>query len=315
MGGEGSCLGWCAGLACLSCWCAETIISNAFFFSISDRMEGDLDHLNAEDIQEEIILEDGSQNPEDDYMEAESKDDDNDIGLDEEETLEDANLEEFADDSIQGFFEHHEPVYAVAIHPIDQSMVCSGGGDDVAYLWNMSTGETLCKLKGHSDSVVSVSFSVDGNYIASGGMDGKVIVSSTADGQLTCELEGPDEVTVYIVSIVAQLTTQFLCWHPRGPVLVAGSADGSLWMWSLPDGRFMHVFNGHAASVSHGSFTPDGSHSQSLFTLSRKTLGERIRGCKPHRVGSEIRITNLEVLHGSGPLSSITHKHIRYQSG
>jgi WD40 repeat protein len=60
----------------------------------------------------------------------------------------------------------------------------------------VSTGETYCQLKEHADSVVSLAFSADGQYIATGGMDGKVIVSTALDGQLVCELDGPSEITV-----------------------------------------------------------------------------------------------------------------------
>jgi ribosome assembly protein SQT1 len=60
----------------------------------------------------------------------------------------------------------------------------------------MATGETFCQLKEHTDSVVSVAFSSDGQFIATGGMDGKVMVSNALDGQHVCELDGPSEITV-----------------------------------------------------------------------------------------------------------------------
>jgi len=50
----------------------------------------------------------------------------------------------------------------------------------------------------------------------------------------------------------------WLTWHPRGPVLVAGASDTTIWMWKLPSGAEMMVFNGHTGSVTCGRFTPDG---------------------------------------------------------
>jgi WD40 repeat protein len=46
--------------------------------------------------------------------------------------------------------------------------------------------------KGHSDSVTSVRFSTDGQYVASAGMDGKVKVWKVENGEEAISLEGPD---------------------------------------------------------------------------------------------------------------------------
>lgn len=59
------------------------------------------------------------------------------------------------------------------------------------------------------------------------------------------ELQGPDEV-------------MWLQWHPRGPALLAGSKDSTLWLWQLPSGETMQVFAGHNDVVQTGQFTPDG---------------------------------------------------------
>ncbi|KAI7827722.1 WD40-repeat-containing domain protein [Kickxella alabastrina] len=140
------------------------------------------------------------------------------------------------DDSIQGFFLHKEPVFSK-----NENLAVSGGGDDRAYLWRLDTGDTVAELDKHDDSVSSVKFSNDGTLVASGGMDGKVNVY-TVDNAKRC---GPDEI-------------QWINWHPKGNVLLAGSNDASLWMWSLPTGDFMNVFNGHAAPITCGQFTNSG---------------------------------------------------------
>ncbi|KAI8929856.1 WD40-repeat-containing domain protein [Entophlyctis helioformis] len=152
---------------------------------------------------------------------------------------------DFVDDSVQGFFDHKEPVYTVALHPTDPTLAATGGGDDRSYLWRVDTGEKVFDLGVHTDSVVSVAFSNDGQYVASGGMDGKVFVFQITDGRQVCALEGPTEVT-------------WLCWHPKGNVLLAGGEDGTLWMWQVPSGKCMNVFTGHVESVTCGQFTPDG---------------------------------------------------------
>ena len=55
-------------------------------------------------------------------------------------------------------------VYAVAINPANPAMAASGGGDDKAFVWDLSSNlETpAATLQGHTDSVTKVAFSHDG---------------------------------------------------------------------------------------------------------------------------------------------------------
>ncbi|KAI9595074.1 WD40-repeat-containing domain protein [Syncephalis fuscata] len=157
----------------------------------------------------------------------------------------DEDMEEFKDDSVQGFFAHKEPVYCVAAHPTEPYLFATGGGDDKAYLWRADTGETLVELSGHTDSVTSIAFSADGTYLATGGMDGKVHVWQVPSGTLVVTLDGPEEI-------------EWINWHSKGNILLAGARDTTLWMWQVPSGRCMHVFAGHSDAVTCGQFTRDG---------------------------------------------------------
>ena len=58
-------------------------------------------------------------------------------------------------------------------------------------------------------------------------------------------LEGPSDV-------------DWLAWHNKGNVLLAGSSDGTVWMWLAATGACMQVFAGHEGAVTCGIFTPDG---------------------------------------------------------
>ncbi|KAJ1965775.1 60S ribosomal subunit assembly or modification protein [Dispira parvispora] len=177
---------------------------------------------------------------------------DNDVELEHEsenvltfDDTDDQDMVELQDDSVQGFFAHGEPVYSVAMHPNNDVLVASGGGDDKAYLWRRDTGETCYTWDGFTDSVTTVRFNLDGTMVAAGSMDGKVGVWYTADGKSVATLDGPSEVT-------------WLDWHSRGNILLAGSADGTMWMWALPSGQCMNVFSGHPEPVTCGQFTPNG---------------------------------------------------------
>ncbi|KAI0029710.1 WD40 repeat-like protein [Vararia minispora EC-137] len=164
-------------------------------------------------------------------------------GVDEDEIV-------YEDDSIQHFTAHRKSVFTVASHP-SAPLAVSGGEDDLGYIWDIETGKTVVKLSGHSDSVACVAFSSDGEMVSTGGMDGRVRIWRRVGKQdwktweFLTELQGPDEV-------------MWLKWHPKGPVLLAGSNDSTVWLWQLPSGNTMQVFAGHTGPVTCGDFTPDG---------------------------------------------------------
>ncbi|KAF8921234.1 ribosome biogenesis protein Sqt1 [Mucidula mucida] len=154
------------------------------------------------------------------------------------------------DNSVQAFPNHQASVFAVAVHPTE-GLAASGGEDDLGYIWDITDGEVIVKLTGHTDSVTSTAWSNDGQLIATGGMDGKIRIwrrvgtENYRTWEFLTELQGPDEV-------------MFLRWHPKGNVLLAGSNDTTLWLWQLPSGATMQVFAGHTGAVQCGEFTPDG---------------------------------------------------------
>jgi len=60
------------------------------------------------------------------------------------------------------------------------------------------------------------------------------------------QLDGPSDI-------------EWIDWHPKGgSVLLAGSSDGTVWMWFVSTGKCMQVFVGHEEAVTAGAFTDDG---------------------------------------------------------
>ncbi|XP_040971489.1 angio-associated migratory cell protein isoform X3 [Gossypium hirsutum] len=149
------------------------------------------------------------------------------------------------DDSIHIFTGHTGELYAVACSPTDPVLVATGGGDDKGFLWKIGHADWASELRGHTDSVSSLAFSSDGQLLASGGFDGLVKVWDTF-GNYKRTLEGPGG------------GIEWIRWHPKGHLILAGSEDCTAWMWNADNGKCLNVFSGHGAIVTCGDFAPDG---------------------------------------------------------
>jgi len=139
-------------------------------------------YLEPSEVFEEYVEED--QNSDHPMSEDDSDDNDDEDHLDE---------EVIVDDSIQGFFLHTEPVYSVALY---DNFAATGGGDDLGYIWDVTNGEMVMKLDGHTDSVTNVAFSNDGIYLATGGMDGQVRIWNVQDKKFVVAMDAGDEILV-----------------------------------------------------------------------------------------------------------------------
>ena len=121
----------------------------------------------------------------------------------EEEDDEDLDREEIQlqNDSIAHFDAHTDSIFCIAQHPINPNIVITGGGDDLAYLFDTSLPEysdaansqgerasikPLQKLDGHTDSVNAVTFTYPkGDYVATAGLDGKIRTYRTSSVKST----------------------------------------------------------------------------------------------------------------------------------
>ncbi|OLL24553.1 putative WD repeat-containing protein [Neolecta irregularis DAH-3] len=157
----------------------------------------------------------------------------------------------FTDDSIQGFFEHKDSIYTVDTFG---DWAATGSGDDLGYIWEISSGEKVATLNGHQDTIVSVKFSHDGSMLATGGMDGKIFIWSVPTASPLNITEVGSEVEVLLAWTTLFNYVQWLQFHPSDPVLLAGISDGTIWMMDLPPGNTTHVFSGLTSACTCGTF-------------------------------------------------------------
>lgn len=168
-----------------------------------------------------------------------------DIGVDEEvDNQEDENSSMGEEDDADLCYEKHTAsIFSVSVDPINNSMAVSGGEDDKAYVWRIQDGETLMECHGHKDSVTCTAFSHDSKLVATGDMSGLITVWDVATQKEVWNFETTD--------------LEWLEWHPEANVLLAGTADGNVWMWKIPSGD-CKTFQSHGCRSTCGVFMKDG---------------------------------------------------------
>jgi len=162
----------------------------------------------------------------------------------EDEEQEGAETEMVQDDAAVVFEKHKGSVFCVGIDPAHSSLVVTGGEDDKAFVWNLNTGDTLFECTGHKDSVTCIGFSWDSKYVATGDMSGLLKV---------WQVDTKQEVWSFEVSDL-----EWIEWHHGAPVLVAGTAEGDIWMWKIPSGDTKH-FESHGSTCNIGHILPNGT--------------------------------------------------------
>lgn len=120
---------------------------------------------------------------------------------------------------------HEEDVLQVNFSH-DGSKLVSASYDKTARVWDVETGDLECVIADHEDWVFSAIFTIDGQHIITASADENLRMF-TVDGKLTSKL--------FIGSDVADLVA-----HPDGQQVVAGTADGSLIMLKVHDGKLIN---------------------------------------------------------------------------
>ncbi|XP_014479534.1 PREDICTED: angio-associated migratory cell protein [Dinoponera quadriceps] len=120
-------------------------------------------------------------------------------------------------------------------------LAVTGSKEDLAYIWDTTTGNIVLKCTGHTDSVIFAEFNHDDNYLATGDMKGLIQVWSK---NVCCSQFYIDEL-------------HWMKWHHSANILLAASENGEIYMWKLPKGQ-CKIFHGNGTIVESGAIFPDG---------------------------------------------------------
>ena len=108
-------------------------------------------------------------------------------------------------------------IVATATCQVTVNEECTEGG---VWLWNLSNGRLLNKLRGFPDVVESVSFSVDGSSLMAASRNGTMRVYATSDFQQQFEATPPGGNGIMTPS-------------PDGGLLATGGANGQVHLWKV----------------------------------------------------------------------------------
>lgn len=224
-----------------------------------------------EPIEDEIALLDPA-----DAAEEIPSDPDRPMDSDPEDEAAEAQIE-LQNDSKAHFDLHTDSIFTIAQHPLNHSIIATGGGDDTTYIFssespspvlppsyesNPSPGrpslEPLAKLTGHTDSINALIFTLpNGDYLLSGGLDGRLRAHKTADESYPLVAEAQE---------VPEINFLVPCPNPSYPNIIAlGASDGSVWVYTVDASdnvtplQVMQAYYLHTESCTAGAWTPDGN--------------------------------------------------------
>lgn len=158
------------------------------------------------------------------------------------------------DASIAAFRGHADSVVCLATSP-DGALAACGSVDDAASIFSTADGRAVATLP-HVETVSSVAFSSSGRLVATGCYDGIVRLWAVPANSPS----GPSAASPVHTLDGPAGDIQFVAFHPRGDVLLAGSSDGTVWMWSVVGkaASCMQVFAGGEGEAAAGGFSRDG---------------------------------------------------------
>ena len=139
---------------------------------------------------------------------------------------------------------HGQPILAGRFSPASFNRLVTGAGDNTARIWDCDTGTPLSTMKGHTGSVLVVSWSPDASIIATASMDSTVRLWNPTTAEPLGSLKGH---TKWIRSLAWE---PYHLQAPGNPRLASASKDSTVRVWHTTSKRLEIVLSGHTGAVS-----------------------------------------------------------------
>ena len=155
---------------------------------------------------------------------------------------------------IKPFLGHESWTWTADISP-DGALAASGSGplsspegtDTSVRIWDIASGAEIHKLDGHTNTVDSVRFIMDGRQLLSAAWDGTIRRWDVNTGEQLQVYEEQDGARVYMIDLM-----------PNGEQFIAALGNGMLKLWDIESGEVIRAYSGHAGEVAGVHISPDG---------------------------------------------------------
>jgi len=135
---------------------------------------------------------------------------------------------------------HRDTVTSVAFHPVF-TLMASSSDDATIKIWDYETGKFEKTLKGHTDVVQKVAFSMPNE-------DGESLLASCA-ADLTIKLWETHEFACIKTLKGHEHNISGVCFVPGGDFLLSASRDKSIRLWEITTGYCKQTLMGHTEWV------------------------------------------------------------------
>ncbi|KAJ1302958.1 hypothetical protein OPQ81_003251 [Rhizoctonia solani] len=131
--------------------------------------------------------------------------------------------------------------------------IASGSTDQTVCLWDVTSGQMIRHLNKNNSSIMCVSYSVHGGYIAAGDQEGKFHVWALTDlGTADLLVSGPCAEEIEAIASIE--------FSPNNSLIATGSDDGTVNVWDCRNGTLVAgPFKDHLGEANSVAWSPDGN--------------------------------------------------------